>query len=415
MINYILDTNILLETNGINHFMGKGVVHIPLVCIGELDNIKTNSKDSELKYYSRKTVRFIEDNLDKLNILKTDDTCLDKSMTSYEVIDDLILSTAMALPTENKILVSNDLNVRLKATGMGLASEKYTGADDLNEYTGHKEIIVDDCIIDDIYKYRCVILDFDALENQCVTFISSSNNKKQAMTLFKEGRFKLCNNINVYGTVGKNRQQKYLMNLLEDDSIPLIAISADAGTGKSYLSTIMALHKVLEKRSFKKIVYVKPLEAMGGKDIGFLPENKEAKLLGGYAGTIENILENIFAEREMPYKKQSYAMDLIEQGVLQVEAPTFMRGMSYKDSILIIDEASNLSKADIKNLVSRIGENSRIFLLGDTEQIDNRVLSKWDNGLSHVIDKMKGQKLFATVKLDRSIRSDLSQLSVDLL
>ena len=186
-------------------------------------------------------------------------------------------------------------------------------------------------------------------------------------------------------------------------------------THNTFITAVVGLQKVLEEGNYEKILYVKPMEAMGGKDIGFLPDSKNSKLLGGYSGTIANILENIFTKREKQYTKQSYAEDLIERGQLQVEAMTFMRGMSYYKTFMIIDEASNISKKDIKNILTRCGEGSKCCVIGDCAQLDNNKLTQLDNGLQHSIENLKGSELFGTIRLDKSVRSDVAQLCVDRL
>lgn len=192
-------------------------------------------------------------------------------------------------------------------------------------------------------------------------------------------------------------------------------------THNSYAATAVGLEKTMEQNIYDKILYVKPLEAMGGKDIGFLPDDKNSKLLQGYAGTINNILENIFAKSEKQTKNSnsqnqlSNAEYLLQKGLLSVEAPTFMRGMSYYKTYIIIDEASNISQTDIKNLLGRCGELSKVIIIGDSDQIDNPNLNSSQNGLTYAINKLKGSELFATILLDRSVRSDVAQTVADRL
>lgn len=436
-MNYLLDTNVALEgvLDYINSKSDCGII-IPSVVLEELNHIKESRKDEEVAYKARRAMRDLFEikkygnlnewiSLDNNVSIHVHRQIDDKLQLSYSCNDDLIIGILSdAQKTYGKTtLVSSDINMILKAEGLGFATENPKHELDCNKfYSGHVEILVEESVINKLYSEGSVkwkkIIEGDLNPNQCVTLISNMNDKKQALTLVKgEDLVKLrYGEKDIFGgTKGKNRQQKYLIEMLMDDSIPIIAVNSAAGTGKSYLSTVVGLQKVLEDSSYEKILYVKPMEAMGGKDVGYLPDNKNSKLLGGYSGTIVNVLENIFTKRDKQYKKLSYAEDLIEKGFLQVEAMTFMRGMSYYKTFMIIDEASNISKKDIKNLLTRCGEGSKCCIIGDGKQLDNSKLTVFDNGLQHVIESLKGSELFGTIRLDKSVRSDVAQLCVDRL
>jgi len=432
--NYLIDTNVMLRhfEEILETWENVGLI-IPSKTIEELDAQK--SGNSEIAYLARRVIRRLFEikkygnisewiKLDKNVSIHIEHNCNCDLDLNYNTNDDFIVGTlSFCNDTFGKtILLSNDLNICLKSEIFGFETEQFGKHSNYNFYSGHIEKFVEDDIINLFYKEGKIcwenVLEDKPLDNMCVTLISINDNKKQAMSIFRNGvleKLKYGNSKVFGGTTAKNRQQKYLLELLMDDNIKIVAVNSPAGAGKSFLTTVVGLQKVLEDNVYDKIIYVKPLEPMGGKDIGYLPSSKNDKLLGGYAGTLINILENIFAKREKQYNKLSYVDDLMEKGYLQVEAPTFMRGMSYINTFVIVDEASNLNASDIKNICTRCGENSRIFLIGDGLQLDNSKVNVFDNGLQHVIENLKGSELFGTIQLDKSVRSDVAQLCVDKL
>lgn len=435
-MNYLLDTNVLLEglLDYITTKNNCGII-IPSVVLEELNHIKEN-KDGEISFKARRAIRdLIEikrygnlndwvklDNEVSIHIHHHFDTGLH---LRYSVNDDIIIGTLSDVQKEfgKTIMVSSDFNLILKCEGFGFSTEIFKYKYDVNRfYSGHIEVYVNNDIIDEFYKNGQLcwekVLTEKPYENQFVTLISYESGKKQALSIFKNEyltRLKYGDK-NVFGDIkGKNRQQKYLLEILMDDSIPIVAVNSEAGTGKSFLTVIAGLQKVLEDGIYDRILYVKPLEPMGQRDVGYLSGDKNLKLLNGYSGTIINILENIFAKREKQYNKFSYAEDLIEKGYLHVEAMTFMRGMSYYKTFMIIDESSNINKSDIKNIITRCGEGSKCCIIGDSAQLDNSKLNQYENGLQYAIEQLKGSQLFGTVRLDKSVRSEVAQLCVDKL
>lgn len=415
---FIVDTNIVMQDYNFFQKFKDTTIIITDVLLEELDKHK---KDMTAEGYNiRQFVKVI----DKLRITGNlqqgvlYDNVIFKSICASS-LDNLINDNKFIniAKDNNFTVLTNDINMRLKCDVMGVEVEGFTGKNNCDFYTGHKEIVCSDEDIDDLYKNGEIVYPHskDLFENQFITLSSESNDKKQALTVFTNGKLLKINEVTAFGSKGLNRQQKYALSLMMNKDIPIVAINSEAGTGKSFLAVSAALELVLERREYDKILYIKPLVAMGGEDIGFLPDNKINKLLNGYSGTLVNILENIFEKREKSYVKSSYAEDLIEKGVLQVEAPTYMRGMSYPNTIMIIDECENISVKDIKNICTRCGKGSKIFLLGDGKQTDSNKLDEFNNGLQHVIDKLKGQKIFGTIKLDKSVRSDVAQICVDLL
>ena len=433
--NLLLDTNVVIRNldNILKSKSNVGII-IPMTVLEELDNIKT--REGETGFLARESVRLLFDirkygrlnewvKLDNDLSIKVESKFDDKLNISYVNNDDLILGTLSYCNNKygTTTLLSNDINLCLKAEGLGFSFENVNENEDGFLYEGHIKIYTNEDVISQFYKQGYidwqVVLEEEPIANTCVTMICETFNKQQALSIYRKGKLQKLNygNNQVFGNIkGQNRQQKYLIEMLMDDDIRIVAVNSNLGTGKSFISTAVALQKVLEENKYKKILYIKPHEPMGQRDIGYLPSSKNEKLLDGYSGTIKNILENIFTEKENDGKGNlSYAEYLIEKGILQVEAMTFMRGMSYANYFIIIDEASNISKTDIKNITGRTGKGSKIVIIGDIDQRDNQKLNKYNNGLTHLISKFKSADIFATIKLDKSVRSEVAQLCVDRL
>lgn len=417
-----LDSNVLLgnlvELEELDNLV------VCLAVVDEIDNLKERSSNADLKFKARRASRFMSKmkDLGKLTIIENNYDFLPK-INVYDCVDNIIVSTAkFESLSDEVILYTNDLNVQHRADGLGIKWQTLLSKKE--KYTGHLEICVDQSIISKIYKNKKLsISDIDTFEtfnpNHCVTLISDSNEKQQAMTIYNKGELTLIeDNLEFYGVKGLNRQQKYLMALLNEDKAPLIAVSSPAGTGKNFLVSAYAMQKVLrDGDKYNKIVYVKPLVPVGNRSVGYLPASKFEKLSDGFGGVIINTMENIMNQRGGYFPKNgSFAEDLVMTGKLQLESIEFIRGMSYEDGVLfILDEAENISKSDIKTCCERIGKNSRILILGDENQQDCKDYSKGESGLSFVIDRMQGSEYFATVTLDRSVRSSLAQECVDRL
>ena len=323
---YILDTcavlnafEELLNTKENSKFV------IPETVIEELDGQKI--RDGELGYLARKATRklysFIKGeklndwiSIENNNCIKIEDDYASSDTIDTTINDNKILAT---LPLyENSTLITDDINLILKANSLGFDTEFSMDINADDGYDGHVEVEVDDSIVEEFYrsddrgvdidsdKYKghidwSDVLDTEPRINSCVTLVSNLDSKRIYYTIYRNGRLEKLKygKTKVFGSVeGKNRQQKYLLEMLMDKEIKIVAVNSEAGSGKSFLATVAGLQQTLEEGYYNKILYVKPLVAMGGADIGFLPNSKEDKLLNGYSGTITNILENIFQEKK---------------------------------------------------------------------------------------------------------------------
>jgi PhoH-like ATPase len=254
------------------------------------------------------------------------------------------------------------------------------------------------------------------LPNEFLILQDSKNDKHSALGRFydKENTVKLINSkeMHAFGIKPLNKEQTFSFSLLLDDNIKLVNLIGKAGTGKTLIAIACGLQKVVKEKSFKKLLVARPVIPMG-KDIGYLPGSKDEKLSSWMQPIFDNIdfISSTY-ERE---ESDTLVKRLIESNMIQVEALTYIRGRSIPNQYIIIDEAQNLTPLEVKTIVSRAGEGSKIVLTGDPQQIDSPYLDENSNGLSYIVDKMKGQSIVGSVLLSKSERSELASLAAELL
>ncbi|MCW2277414.1 PhoH family protein [Heliophilum fasciatum] len=441
---YILDTNILLQDPQAIFAFQENEVVIPAAVIEELDS-KKHLQD-EIGRNARGATRLL-DSLREQGHLHTGVGLPQGGVLRVELNhreageafpvafrtptnDNRILAVAFNLQAERDaknprnhpvIIVSNDTIVRIKADVMGIAAQSYKrdkviGYDHL--YMGHRQIEVHPALIDGVYRERELAIDgteladaewypheFLVLKSKVGTAHSAIvqvNQTVDAIGLLPKEMAP------VWGIVPRNLQQKLALQLLMDDQIPLVTLCGKAGTGKTLLALAVALHKAGDQQQYHKILVSKPTVAIG-KDLGALPGELDDKLRPWMQPVYDN-LEFLMGN------KRNLARDLMgERGLLQVEALSYIRGRSIPHQFIIVDEAQNLSKHEIKTIVSRVGEGSKIVLMGDPQQIDAPYLDETNNGLVYVVEKFKSQGIAGHVTLTKSERSPLAQLAADLL
>lgn len=343
--------------------------------------------------------------------------------------DNRILAVALnyhAEETKNKrnkpvVLVSKDLLVRIKADVLGIVSEDYL-TDRLpsfsDSYTGCNTVEVHPGVIDDFYSNRSLPverlqLSYTLHPHEFLIMQDEMGSSKSALVKMNKDGKQLeplyLGQEPVWGIAARNAQQRMALELLLNDDIPLVTLTGKAGTGKTLLTLAAGLMKVEDERKYKKLLIGRPVVPMG-KDIGYLPGEKEEKLRPWMQPVYDN-LEFLFDT------KRNGDIDNILAGLnsIQVEALTYIRGRSIPGQFIIIDEAQNLSKHEVKTIVSRVGEGSKIVLLGDPEQIDHPYLDASSNGLSYVVERFKEQQVSGHITLERGERSSLAQLAADLL
>ncbi|MNI08968.1 PhoH-like protein [compost metagenome] len=440
---YVLDTNVLLQDpNALFAFEDNEVV-IPAVVLEEIDSKKRNA--DEIGRNARQVSRLLDSlrvggSLSEGIILENGGRLKvelnHRSFTKLQEVfaeitnDNRILAVALNYHLEEQenlgnrpvVIVSKDTLVRIKADVLGLTAQDYltdrvvTNSDDM--YTGYVTLQVHPSVIDEFYSFRflnigSLNLKYKLQPHEFVVLRDEFGSSKSALLKVNAEAKKLeplyLSNDPIWGIAARNAQQRMALELLLNDDIPLVTLSGKAGTGKTLLTLAAGLMKIEDDHKYKKLLIARPVVPMG-KDIGYLPGEKEDKLRPWMQPIYDN-LEYLFDTK----KSGDIEKILAGLGSIQVEALTYIRGRSIPGQFIIIDEAQNLSKHEVKTIVSRVGEGSKIVLLGDPEQIDHPYLDASSNGLSYVIERFKQESISGHITLERGERSHLAQLAADLL
>lgn len=425
MKTFLLDTNVLLHDPNCLSVFGNNKVIIPISVLDELDHHK--NRPDEVGRNARTVAREL-DSLRKLGSL-SDGVKVDGSLIRVELnhsnfipdsldhtkVDNKILSTALGLMADGEkvIVVSKDITVRVKCDALKIAVEDYAKDKVAKEpetiFGGVTKEFVDSSIIDELYKNKKIILDYPAYPNQFFIFKSNTEESKSVIARYVgDKKFVLCKNIkNSFGLTPRNAEQRMALELLLNPDIKLVTIIGKAGSGKTLLSLAAALQMVISEKSYKRLLVSRPIQPMG-KDIGFLPGDITEKLLPWMQPINDNLEFLLGTDSQMigAYK---------DEGLIEVEPLTYIRGRSVPNSLFIVDEAQQLSIHEIKTIITRMGDNSKIILTGDIEQIDVPHMDFSNNGLSHVIEKFKEYPIAGHITLRKGERSELATLAAEVL
>jgi PhoH-like ATPase len=433
--NYVLDTNILLhDPRAIFRFEDNNVL-IPIYCIEEVDQFKREG--SERGRNAREIARHLDDLREKGGSLAsgvplsnggtlrvavpskrpTLDTAIDRS-----AMDAAILQTAFDVREQDKgrptIFVTMDTNLRIRADALGMVAETYENmrveADSLD--SGIKEIEVSREDIDAFFREGRLPTPADNLEpNLCLMLRDRSNASHTALGRYDATRKEVIAlrtpREGVMGVRPRNKEQSFAIDLLMDESIRLVTLVGKAGTGKTLLAIAAGLKRTVEDGVYTRMLVSRPVMPLG-RDIGFLPGDVEEKLNPWMQPIFDN-LEFLFSSgtRKGP---RAYA-ELLESGQIQVEPLTYIRGRSLPQQFIIVDEAQNLTPHEIKTIITRSGDGTKIVLTGDPGQIDNPYVDSASNGLTIAADKFRGEKLAAHIVLAKGERSELAEIAANLL
>ncbi len=433
---YVLDTSVYLtDSNCVNSFGNNDIV-IPLKVLEEID--KHKKRQDSVGSQARSIIRKLDSLRDKGSLSKG--VRIDKGMgivrvSSYNPLclpDDLdlddsdnqIIATALSeqeiAPKSRKVVVvSRDINMRVKCDSLGLLTEDYYAEQVVENseglYTGRTEILVDEQIIDQFYSGEEIVLDqsdYCLFPNQFIMLISNSNDKKTALARFINYNTPLQKIIkssaNVWRTNPRNKEQQFAFELLMDPNVPVVSLVGKAGSGKTLLALAAGLEQTFNTNGiYKKIVVTKPVEPVG-KDIGFLPGTMEEKMMPWLAPIQDNL------QFLMGDDKATLEM-YMEKGQIEVEAMTFIRGRSISNAFIVIDEVQNMTQHEIKTILTRVGENTKIVLTGDIEQIDNVYIDATNNGLSYVVERLKNENITGHVTLLKGERSKVATIAATKL
>ncbi|KKO51501.1 PhoH family protein [Paenibacillus sp. DMB20] len=439
---FVLDTNVLLHDPKAIFAFEEHEVVIPAVVLEEIDSKKRNA--DELGRNARSVSRLLDGlreqgqlhdgvplrhggslkvELNHRSFVKVQEMFCEASN------DNRILAVALNYKLEEEekeeprpvVLVSKDVLVRIKADVLGLTAEDYLSdrtADPSELYSGHTTVKVHPSVIDEFYSYRFLPiaplqLNFALYPHEFVILKDEMGSGKSALLRVNAEATRLeplyLSNDPVWGISARNAQQRMALELLLNDDIPLVTITGKAGTGKTLLALAAGLCKVEDDHKYKKLLIARPVVPMG-KDIGYLPGEKEEKLRPWMQPIYDN-LEFLFDTK----KAGDIDKILMGLGSIQVEALTYIRGRSIPGQFIIVDEAQNLTKHEVKTIVSRAGEGSKVILMGDPEQIDHPYLDAVSNGLTYVVERFKQEGLSGHITLTKGERSKLAQLAADLL
>ena len=447
---FVLDTNVLLHNPNAIFLLQDNEIFIPFDVIEELDTFKTGNDD--LGRNARAIIRHLdalrhEGKLSEgVRIKETGGIVrivLDDELTSCPLSvsgnspDNRIICTAFNLQMQGKqvTFISKDINARIKADALGIYAEDFEAqkVDFDTLYTGNREVAVDADVIDTLFRDKEVrpdaldLGDRPLLANQFVVFKDKSNDAHTAI-----GKYKLEIDRIVplkprrgptFGIMPRNVQQTMALDLLMDDSIKLVSLVGGAGTGKTLLALAAAMQKTLNDEVYTKILAARPIMPLG-KDIGYLPGDKDEKLSAWMQPIFDNVtylLGNRLNEGKEhavghaakagePGSTEQRMKKLIEDGKLVMEPLTYIRGRSIPHQFIIVDESQNLTPHEVKTIASRVGEGTKLVFTGDPTQIDNPYLDSSSNGLSYLVERLKGKGLVGHMTLAKSERSELARL-----
>ena len=431
---YILDTNVFLtNANSVYEFRNNDII-VPLKVLDEIDKHKKRQDGVGLN--ARSIIRILDDLRAKGNLHKGVRINRGKGILSVrgydledlpvscdiESADNEILTTALTEmkknPKRKVVLVTRDINMRVKCDSLEIITEDYATnkvvTDEKHLFTGLKKHLVDDQLIDQFYSGEHIFFDKNEgkfFPNQFVMLVSNSNEKKTALARFinHESRLEKVSEPQdaLWGLKPRNKEQVFAINLLNDPEIPIVTLVGKAGCGKTLLAIAAGLDQVLEKRMFKKLIVSRPIQPLG-KDIGYLPGTMEEKMKPWLMPIQDNI--------DFLLNGESKSMEMFfEDGTIQIEALTYIRGRSISNAFIIIDEAQNLTIHELKTIITRVGENTKIVLTGDIEQIDSVYLDATSNGLSYAVEKFKQHGLAGHVTLVKGERSKVATLASKIL
>ncbi len=421
---YVIDTSVLLADPGAIGRFAEHQVIIPIVVIGELE---TKREHPELGYFARLALRSLDDlrvkhgRLDeeisindeggtlKVELNHTDPSSLPAGFLRDSSNDSRILAVARNFMAEGAdvVLVTKDLPLRVKASSVGVEADEYRAElAPTSGWTGIVETNVGHQMIDSLYEGEKIKHQL-AEENPVHTGVVLHSEKGSALAkVTQDKRIQLVRgDRSAFGLHGRSAEQRIALDLLLDNEIGIVSLGGRAGTGKSALALCAGLEAVLERRQHKKVVIFRPLYAVGGQELGYLP-GSEGEKMSPWAQAVFDTLGALVSQQVID--------EIIERGLIEVLPLTHIRGRSLHDSFVIVDEAQSLERGVLLTVLSRMGQNSRVVLTHDVAQRDNIRVGRHD-GVVAVVESLKGHPLFAHVTLTRSERSAIAALVTEML
>ncbi|MBN1603898.1 MAG: PhoH family protein [Chitinispirillaceae bacterium] len=435
---FVLDTNVMLHDSSCIYMFDEHDISIPITVLEELDQFKKGN--SSLNYHAREVLRSLDDlSADKIF---NGGVSIDKGKGKLSIAlersfhkdlvenfstskpDHHILNVAYSLSKEQSsrqvILVSKDVNLRMKAKSIGLLAEDYT-TDHVKDvsmlYKGFRteENVPEDSLQKlytppETFDASAIVTSSPFLPNE---FMILRNTNRSALGMYNASgnTIQRVDKNSAYGIVPRNAEQTFALNALMNDNVKLVTISGKAGTGKTLLALAAALEK---RRNYRQVFLARPIVPLSNKDIGYLPGDIQSKLNPYMQPLFDNlgVIQNQYPETDPKHKK---IKELLDEQKLLIEALSYIRGRSLVKIYFIVDEAQNLTPHEIKTIITRAGEGTKMVFTGDIFQIDHPYLDSQSNGLSYLIEKMQGQKIYAHVNLEKGERSELADIASTLL
>jgi PhoH-like ATPase len=443
---YVLDTSVCLtESSCLYRFENNDIV-IPLKVLEEIDNHK--KRQDAVGATARRIIKIFDslreegnlqegvllgDNRGTLRVAPADLDLLPDDL-DRSIADHVIISTALSEhiynPDSEVVMVSRDINMRVICDSLKVKSADYNSdkviKDHSNLYEGYSTIIVDDDLIDMFYDGEDLFIESMEMEieeqyypNQMLMLVSSTREKKAALCRYQGPKKPLRHLYSIdkkglWGVKSRNKEQAFAFDLLMDPKVPFVSLVGKAGSGKTLLAIAAGISQVINDpfqgntdSPYKKLVISRPVMPMG-KDIGFLPGTLEEKM-HPWLMPIQDNLQYIMGSDKLTIEEYT------EKGIIEIEALTYIRGRSISNAFIIIDEAQNLSMHEIKTIMTRVGEGTKIVLTGDVEQIDNIYVDETSTGLVHAVEKFKSSELSGHITLKKGERSAIATLAAKIL
>lgn len=417
---YLLDTNVIMHDPTSLFAFEDNMVIIPLVVLDELDKHKTGQ--TQIAAHARVAIR----SMDKMRsqgtlsdgvatpgggILKVDLNHIDCVPDDLDITrpDNRIISVALGTIKENPdkkvIVVTKDINLRVKCDALGVYTEDYNSdsvaANVDMIYSGASDIDISDDEMEDFIEEGFLGMAHAKLYPNEYVLLTADDGRTELGRYFDGAILPVVVPKDVWGIAPRNKEQAFAFDALFNPDIKLVTLMGTSGTGKTLVAAAAAVEQVLGTRTYRKLMMTRPVQAMG-KDIGFLPGNKGEKMQPWMAPLQDN-LDLLFSGKSSDYLEMQ-----VDAGVIEVEALTYIRGRSIPKSFIIIDEAQQLTRHEVKAIITRLGEGSKVVLTGDVEQIDTPFLSSTDSGLSVLVEKFKDDTISAHVTLTKGERSELA-------
>ncbi|HEY0009285.1 MAG TPA: PhoH family protein, partial [Tepidisphaeraceae bacterium] len=422
--SFVLDTNILLHNPNAMFMFADNEVIIPFDVLEELDKFKTGSDD--LARSARSAIRSLDRLRGKGSL--AEGVADDVSGGSVRVVvegdisqcpmlnvnspDNRILCTAYTLAKAGRrvVFITKDINARIKADTMGIKAEDFEAVkvDFEHLYAGWREVKVSPDAIESLYAHKSLVLDLPKplVANEYVLLRDESNEEHTAVARFHIDTGTLTplrpRRAPIFGIMPRNLQQQMALDLLLDDNVKLVSLIGSAGTGKTLLALAAGMQKVLNDQTYVKLLCARPIMPLG-RDIGYLPGDKDEKLKNWMQPIFDNmgyLLSNRMNTEGSVQETKTHAalnnvehrmQQLVESGHVVLEPLTYIRGRSIPNQFMIVDEAQNLTPHEVKTIASRVGEGTKLVLTGDASQIDNPYLDSSSNGLSYLVERLKGK------------------------